>query len=342
MWEIHLPKVQFLLLHLRISDGLSTQVTGKAQEAIPQCSRSEGMPRIKWFLWFLPSQLDISPKLCSNKKKKLGSAILWCSTSCCLFHTSKKYAKDRCRLIFQHHYRSPLVIFCRDFGFNPVGFPLQVAHSWWFLHQRDECKVCPEDWSAPDTSEVKNMGKFQHYESVEAGAEVETSKYSRVPSSACFLWLSLSDRFCITALLHPICSHSSPGAWATSHRCRRRQCTSNGELPSTRALDKKTHSPKTWQNQAFFERSHVDEKNVLKQRYLAAQQFFRRSVEAFHPMSYHTSVSTTKLKNDWISPFHSFSASQNLFTSTSHNWLLPPAIFSKGQVTGTIPLQALW
>jgi len=28
--------VQFLLLHLRISDGLSTQVTGNAQEAIPQ------------------------------------------------------------------------------------------------------------------------------------------------------------------------------------------------------------------------------------------------------------------------------------------------------------------
>ena len=82
-------------------------------------------------------------------------------------------------------------------------------------------------------------------------------KHSRVPSSACFLWLSLSDRFlhhCITSSLHPIYFHGSPGAWATSRRCRRRQCTSNGELPSTRALDKKLNNQR-----------HGKTKHVLKE-----------------------------------------------------------------------------
>ena len=123
--------------------------------------------------------------------------------------------------------------------------------------------------------------------------------------------------------------HGSPGAWATSRRCRRRQCTSNGELPITRALDKKNWTTKdVAKPSAFFERSHVDQKNVLKHRRLAAQ----RILGAFHPIQwaiitacpFHFAAlkKKTELENVRISPFHSFNASQCfLHKSTSPNWL---------------------
>lgn len=180
----------------------------------------------------------------------------------------------------------------------------------------------------------ENMENFQHNETVEAGAEVETSNIPGwlVPvSCGCHL---VTD-FCITASLHPIYFYGSPGAWATSRRCRRRQCTSNGELPITRAVHKKLNN-QTWQNQAFFERSHVDQNNVLKHLRLAAQQFFWRILGAFHPIQWAIITvcpfssqhfkKKTELKNVRISPFHSCNASQCfLHESTSPNWFAPSA-----------------
>lgn len=127
------------------------------------------------------------------------------------------------------------MVFYRDVGVKTAAFSLQVAHSWWFLHQRDECKVFLEDWLAPVAvarfSSVSNLSFLSAWKYGECSTQWNSwsrswswnIKHSRVPSSACFLWLSLSDRFlhhCITA------SHLFQWlTWCMSHKSQMPQKT---------------------------------------------------------------------------------------------------------------------